>query len=345
MQSIAAVLEKINEPLKIMSLQLPPLKKGQVLVKIAYTGLCHSQLNEMEGKRGEDRFLPHTLGHEASGSVIDIGEGVSKVQKGDHVVLSWIRGKGISAPCAQYVYGKAVVNSGPISTFMTHAVISEDRVIRIDKDIPLKEAALLGCALPTGLGIVKNTLRMQPGRTIAVFGLGGIGMSALVGAHLMKASCIIAIDPVPEKLAVAKQLGAHHVIDVREESAFSAIMRITENQGVDYSVEAAGKKQVMEEAFRCVKNKTGLCVIAGNLRQDEKIEINPFDLILGKKIIGTWGGESDIEEDIPFYCDLIRKKKIRLAPMISDEFALDEINEAFKKLKEGKILRAMIRNV
>ncbi len=301
MESLAAVLERINTPLQLRKLKIPPLKKGQVLVKIAYAGLCHTQLNEIEGKKGEDKFLPHTLGHEASGTVLEIGEGVTKVKPDDHVVLSWLKGSGLDVPSSQYLFGEQVINSGAISTFMTHAVISENRIIPISKDIPLREAALLGCALPTGMGVILNTLNFKPGKTIAIFGIGGIGMSAVLGANLMHASEIIAVDLFDDKLKLAQELGATTTINASKVDPLSEILKITQNKGVDYSVEAAGNKKVMETAFRAVKNQTGLCVIAGNLKHDEKIEINPFDLILGKRIIGTWGGESSIDHDISFY--------------------------------------------
>lgn len=343
MESLAAVLEKLNSPLQLRKLKIPSLQKGQVLVKIAYTGICHTQLNELEGKKGEDKFLPHTLGHEASGTVLEIGEGITKVKPGDHVVLSWLKGKGLDVPSSQYLWNDQIVNSGAISTFMTHAIISENRVIPISKEIPLREAALLGCALPTGMGVIFNTLNVRPGKTIAIFGLGGIGMSAVLGAHLMHASKIIAVDVFEDKLKLAKELGADVTINAALCDPLSTILDLTEGQGVDYALEAAGQKKVMEAAFKSVKNKTGVCAIAGNLKHDERIEINPFDLILGKKIIGTWGGESNIDQDVAFYSSLIHKNKINLSPLISEEFELKDIMNAIDKLKSGKIIRGLIK--
>lgn len=342
MKSLSAILESINQPLKIIELDTPSLNEGQVLVKIAYTGLCHSQLNEIQGKKGEDKFLPHTLGHEASGVVLEVGKGVTKVKPGDHVVASWIKGKGINAPTAQYLYGKQIVNSGAISTFMTHAVISENRLIPIDKNLPLKYAALLGCALPTGIGIIINTLKLRPGSSIAIFGLGGIGMSALIGAKLMYASEIIAIDVMEDKLNLAQKLGATHTINAKENNVFEKVMQFTANQGVDYSVEAAGHPQAMEQAFKIIKNSSGLCVIAGNLQHNQTIQINPYELILGKKIIGTWGGESQIDRDVLLYSKLLKESKINLAPLISHEYKLTQINEAMNLLNEGKSIRCLI---
>lgn len=342
MKCLAAVLEKINSPLKLLELELPPLKDGQVLVKIAYTGLCQTQLNEVKGKKGADKFLPHTLGHEASGTILQVGSNVNKVKEGDHVVLSWLKGSGCDIPNTQYIHNKQIINSGAISTFMTHAIVSENRVIPICKSISLKEAALLGCALPTGMGIVINQLRMKPGSTIAIFGLGGIGLSALVAAKLLYASHIIAIDVQDHKLEIAKKMGAHDCINASKTDVVSKVLELTSNKGVDYSIEAAGNKHVMETAYKCVRNFGGTCVIAGNISHNEKIEIDPFDLILGKKIIGSWGGESKIDDDINLYSQLLKESKIDLSPLISHEFELKDINLALEKLERGEILRGLI---
>ncbi len=345
MKTLAAVLEKINAPLKIRELEVPPLKEGQVLVKIAYSGLCRSQLNEIQGNKGDDKFLPHTLGHEGSGIVLETGPGVAKVQKDDHVVLSWIAGTGLNAPSSKYMLKDLIVNSGAISTFMSHAIISENRLIPIPKEIPLKEAALLGCALPTGMGIILNTIQIKPGDVLAVFGVGGIGMSAILGAQLMHASKIIAVDICDYKLNLAKELGATHTINAKKEQVASKIKDLTNGSGVDYSIEAAGQKETMQTAFEVVRNKGGCCVITGNLRYDDRIEINPFDLICGKKIIGTWGGESQIDRDIELYTNLLTKSVLNVSPLITHEYDLMHINEAIEQLTSGQnTVRCMIKN-
>lgn len=161
MKTIAAVLEQLNKPLRIRELTTPDLKPGQVLVEVAYSGVCHSQLLEVRGKRGLDRFLPHTLGHEGSGTVLEVGAGVTKVKPGDHVVLSWIKGSGADAPSTIYESAERPVNSGALSTFMRQTVTCENRLTAIPDAMPLREAALLGCAIPTGAGIVLNTARVR----------------------------------------------------------------------------------------------------------------------------------------------------------------------------------------
>jgi len=339
----AAILYQINKPLLIEELVLPELQAGQVLVKIAYSGICHSQLNEIHGLKGEDRFLPHTLGHEGSGIVESIGKGVKKVKVGDHVVLTWIKGSGADVSSATYKRNDgSFINSGAIATFLTKAVISENRLVRIPKKMPLREAALLGCAIPTGAGIVMNTLRVQPDSSVAIFGIGGIGLSALLAAKLKGAGIIIAIDIHDLKLAQATQFGATHIVNAAKRDALSEILGITNNRGVDYAIESAGKTGSMEMAFQSVRNNGGICVIAGNLPKGEYISINPFALIEGKQITGTWGGESLPDKDIPKYVKLFLSGRLDLKKLISQVHNLEYINEAICKLEKGELGRVLI---
>ncbi len=340
----AAILSESNQPLQIHELIIPELKKGQVLVKIAYSGICHSQLNEIRGLKGEDRFLPHTLGHEGSGAVLEIGPDVNKVKHGDHVVLTWIKGSGHDVPSTQYlIKDGTIVNSGAISTFLTHAVISENRLVPIAKEMPLKEAALLGCAIPTGAGIVMNTACIQPGSSVAVFGVGGIGLSAILAAKMEGAAMIIAVDIREHKLSQAKEIGATHIIDASVEDVLDTIQAITDGQGVHFAIEAAGQREAMETAFKSVRDRGGLCILAGNLPAGHQINIDPFDLIKGKRIIGTWGGETDPDREIPNYVDHFLSDRLNLSFFTSDIYRLDKINDSFNDLASGKVNRALIQ--
>jgi len=343
MKTKAAVLRNLNKPLVIEELSIPELKEGQVLVKVVSSGICHSQLNEIKGRRGPDRFLPHTLGHEGSGIVQATGPGVSKVKAGDHVVLTWIKGTGIDAPAIAYTGSDGgIVNSGAISTFMEYAVVSENRVVRVPKEIAFKEASLLGCAIPTGMGIVMNTAKLQKGGSVAIFGLGGIGLSALLAADIMQAAVIIAIDINEEKLKQARSLGATNVINANQQDSLAAVLEITRGAGVDCAIEAAGLRQPMETAFKAVRNNGGLCVLAGNLAHGERISIDPLDLIKGKRVVGTWGGETQPDRDIPKYVDLYLAGKLKLSRLITHVYALENINEALQQLEEGNVGRALI---
>jgi|SRR5579883_21407 len=343
MRTDAAVLLEVNQPLALLPLDMPELRPGQVLVEVAYSGVCHSQLHEVRGRRGPDRFLPHTLGHEGSGTVLAVGSNVTKVKPGDRIVLTWIRGEGAEVPSTTYSSQLGTVNSGAISTFMRHTITCENRVVPVPSEMPLREAALLGCALPTGAGVVMNTAAPQPGNSLVVFGAGGIGLSAVLAAHLLEASPLIVVDVVEQKLECARRLGATHTVNACHCDPVSAILEFTAGRGADYAVEAAGRRESMEAAFRCVRDRGGLCILAGNLPQGEQISLNPFDLIRGKRIVGSWGGDTVPDRDVPRYARLFQEGKLPLADLISRDYPLEGVNEALADLEGGRVARALIK--
>lgn len=338
----AAVLFEFNQPLRVINLDIPALKPGQVLVELAYSGVCASQLLEVKGKRGKDAFLPHTLGHEGSGVVLEVGPGVNKVKPGDKVILSWIKGNGADVSSVTYQSLDGLINSGAISTFMRHTVTCENRVTSIPHEMPLREAALFGCAIPTGCGIIFNTAKIRSGESIAIFGVGGVGMSALLAAKLVNANPIIAVDILDQKLDWAKQSAPTYNINAQKHDPLRAILNITGGRGVDYAIEATGHKIAMETAFRSVRERGGICILAGNLSKGEQISIDPFDLIKGRKIMGTWGGETDLDRDIPIYIDFFLSGKLPIHSLITKVYSLLEINKALEDLEEGRVCRPLI---
>ena len=339
----AAVLYDTTKPLSLVNLKIPSLKPEQVLVEMAYSGVCRTQLLEIQGKKGPDRFLPHTLGHEGSGIVIEIGSAVKKVRPGDQVVVSWIKGIGGEVGSTQYESETGVVNSGAISTFMTHTVTCENRVTPIPATMPLREAALLGCAIPTGAGIVFNTACINPGSSVVVFGLGGIGLSALMAAGYMKAKTIIAVDLYDHKLDQARKIGATHTINARMKDTRKEILEITSGSGVDYAIEAVGNREAMESAFSVVRSNGGLCILAGNVAFGESISIDPFDLIKGKRLIGTWGGETIPERDVRLYIEKYLSGDLPLGQLITHERPLEDINHVISAMESGEVGRALIK--
>jgi S-(hydroxymethyl)glutathione dehydrogenase/alcohol dehydrogenase len=342
-KTTAAVLVETNAPLQVMEIEIPDLKNGQVLVDIAYSGICHSQLNEVNGLRGPDKFLPHTLGHEGSGTVIKTGPNVNKVKKGDRVVLTWLKGSGTDVPSTNYGSEIGTLNSGAISTFMRQTVVSENRLVPIPDTMPFKEAALLGCAIPTGSGIVLNDLNVQAGQTLAVFGVGGIGISAVMAACALKASKIIAIDVLEDKLELARELGATHTINAATENVASIVSDITDGTGVDFAIEAAGKKEVIESAFQSVRNGGGKCIVAGNPPHGTHFEIDPFDLIRGKMLVGSWGGGTNPDTDFPRYISMYSENQLPLEKLLGKEYELEDINRALSDLEDGRVLRPLIK--
>ena len=212
----AAVLYEINKPLVIEELEVPKPKFGQVLVKIQVSGICHKQIEEIEGHRGDDPFLPHTLGHEGAGVVEAIGPGVTKVKPGDYVALSWIKGSGIQSDTPTYYKGKQKINAGWLTTFQEYTLASENRVTKISRDIKPAAAALLGCAVSTGVGSVINHAKIDVGSTVAVFGAGGVGLNIVQGAAIMNASQIIVVDISQDKERISKIFGATHFVNAKK---------------------------------------------------------------------------------------------------------------------------------
>ncbi len=337
----AAVLTELQKPLEILNLEVPSLTKGQVLVDLIYSGLCHSQVMEITGQRGPDNYLPHLLGHEGVGIVRTVGEGVQKVKEGDIVVLGWIRGEGLEAAGGLYCCGDKTINSGGVTTFSEQTIAAENRLVKLPQGMPLKLAMLLGCALPTGAGLVFNELKPELAKTIAVFGLGGIGLSALIAAKHFKPSKLIAIDIEDHKLALAKELGATHVINSSKVDPVEAIHELTQG-GVDYSLEAGGTAKTIEQAFQSLRELGGQCVFASHPKEGETINLEPHAFHRGKNIKGSWGGGSKPDLDIPKLVELYKQGNMPLEKLISKSYTLDEVNEAVSDLEKRKITRALI---
>lgn len=339
----AAVLYEPNRPLRLVDGLIPPeLGRGQILVKLAYSGVCHSQVMEVRGKRGKDRYLPHLLGHEGSGIVQAVGEGVTKVTAGDRVILGWIRGDGLDAAGLKYRLGSGYVNAGAVTTFNDYAIVAENRCVPLPEGVPMDVAVLFGCALPTGAGIVMNVLRPVAGSTVAVFGLGGIGLSALMACGLFDCAKVIAVDVAQEKLALAREFGATHAINASVENAVDEIRRITGGAGADYAVEAAGSARTIEQAFDSVRRSGGLCVFASHPPHGERVSLDPYELICGKRILGSWGGECNPDRDIPKFAELYRRGHLPLEKLISRRYRLDDINQALDDLEQGTVSRPLI---
>jgi len=337
----AVVLTELNRPLKIKELEIPPLVDGQVLVKVAYSGLCRSQLMEVLGKRGKDRYLPHLLGHEGSGIVMQVSPGVEKVKKGDRVVLGWIKGDGAEVPCSHYKCGIETINSGAVTTFSDYSLVSENRLVKLPDDVPLKVGVLFGCAIPTGSGIIINELKPHAGSSIVVLGLGGIGLSALMALNLFECSKIIAIDIENDKLQLAKELGAHVVLNMQDGDCLEKVIKLT-GGGADYTVEATGLTKNIECAFQMVRKNGGQCIFASHPQSGEKIKLDPHDLISGKMIRGSWGGQCYPDRDLPRLFDLYRKGHLPVDKLLSKSYRLDEINQAFEDLQERRVIRALL---
>lgn len=342
MKTTAAILEEINKPLALRELEIPVLLPGQVLVDVKYSSICHTQINEIRGRKGEDRFLPHTLGHEGSGVVLEAGPGVTKVKAGDSVVLTWIAGIGMNVPGSKYLCGGKTVNSGAVSTFMRQAVVSENRLVPID-GVPMELMPLLGCAIPTGFGLVQNNLKPEPGASLCVWGVGGVGLSVVLGAKALGCATIIAVDLQPAKLEFAMALGATHAVDGSKDPV-AEIMAITKGRGVDFGVDCAGHVKTIEAGYAAIRKGGGRFLVAGNPPHGHRISLDPFDLISGKNISGTWGGETKVDTDLPIYQRAFNDGKLPLNKLITHREKLENINSAVELMETGRTGRILIEN-
>lgn len=338
----AAILRKLGAPLTIEEIEIPALLPGQVLVRIAYSGVCRSQLMEVRGKRGDDAWLPHLLGHEGAGVVLEIGEGVTKVVPGDSVIMGWLRAAGMEAPGAKYRIGSEVINAGRVTTFSTLSIVSENRLSILPTGIPMDVAVLFGCALPTGAGMVFNELKPDEGSSVAVIGLGGVGLSALMALAHFNCTHLIAIDPSVEKRALAQSFGATHAFNSHSPDLLEQVLKITP-AGVDACLEAGGSVQSIELGFSLIRKAGGKLLFASHPPEGEMIRISPHDLISGKQIAGSWGGASNPERDIPKLAALYQKGQFPLEKLLTGCYRLEQINEALADLESGKAGRPLIK--
>lgn len=332
----AAILVKQNEKLVIDEVTLPSvLDVGQVLVKLKYSGICGSQIGEIKGIKGPDQYLPHLLGHEGSGVVTEIGPGVSTVSVGDPVVLHWRKGKGIQSKPPTYRWGSKVLNAGYVTTFNSHAVVSENRVTKVSNDLDPKVAALFGCAITTGFGVIVNDAKLKIGDNVVVLGAGGVGLSVIQGAKLAGANDIIAVDLWDNRLDLSKKFGANKTINAKMcSNLHETITGEMGDTNIDIVIENTGLPEMIKLAYELVKNN-GKVVLVGVPKKGAETSIFTLPMHFGKKLIGSEGGSTDPDRDIPKYSNLVKSGKLRYNELVSSVRALDQINDAIDDMISG----------
>jgi len=341
MRTIAAVLREIDKPLVIEELTLPDLSRGQVLVSIQSAGLCQTQINEMRGRKGPDKYLPHTMGHEGYGMVEAVGADVSKVRPGDNVVMTWIKGSGLDVPGCVYGSANGKVNSGAVSCFLQHAVVSENRLVPVAPMDPMI-APLLGCAALTGAGMVLNQLQPAMQNSIAIFGCGGVGLCAILAAKSMQCGNIIAVDINSRKLEFAHNCGSTHEI-LATGGEIALIKAVTDGKGADFAIESSGSITAMEKCIDATRSK-GRVLLAGNPPHGQFIRIDPFVLIAGKRIEGSWGGGCDPDRDVPRLSSMFKDNRFHLEKIASHHVIdLNNINKAFELMESGTVSRVVLK--
>jgi len=353
-----------SKPLKIEQLELDNPKREEVLIDIKAVGLCHSDLSVINGSR--PRPTPMALGHEATGEVIQLGEGVTDVEVGDHVVCTFIPSCGKCLSCkegrpALCERGAKSNESGEmlaggrrlhaetgdihhhlgVSGFADYAVVSTHSIVKVDPEIPFKDVALFGCAVITGVGAVVNTAKVRPGSSVAVVGLGGIGLNAVMGAKLAGAREVIALDINPNKFAMAKSLGATEVYDSSAENVVEEIKKATSG-GLDYVFETAGAVPAMEVAYKITK-RGGTTTTTGLPHPEHEFSFPQVTLAAEERTVkGSYVGSCVPSRDVPHFVSLFKQGMLPVDELLSDIISLDEINEGFDRLAKGDVARLVI---
>ncbi|MDR3410107.1 MAG: S-(hydroxymethyl)glutathione dehydrogenase/class III alcohol dehydrogenase [Formivibrio sp.] len=366
-KSRAAVAFAPNQPLQIVEVDVAPPKAGEVLVRIVASGVCHTDAFTLSGEDPEGIF-PAILGHEGGGIVEALGEGVTSLEVGDHVIPLYTAecreckfcksGKTNLCSAVRATQGKGLMPDGttrfsyqgqPIyhymgcSTFSEYTVLPEISLAKIPKEAPLEKVCLLGCGVTTGIGAVLNTAKVEEGATVAIFGLGGIGLAAIIGAGMAKAGRIIAVDVNPAKFEMAKQLGATDFVNPKDfdRPIQEVIVEMTDG-GVDYSFECVGNVKLMRAALECCHKGWGESIIIGVAGAGQEISTRPFQLVTGRVWRGSAFGGVRGRTELPGYVKKAQTGEIPLDVFITHNMPLQDINQAFDLMHEGKSIRTVI---
>jgi alcohol dehydrogenase len=358
-----------SRPVVIDEVELDPPGPGEVLVKVAAAGLCHSDLSVINGAR--PRAMPMVLGHEAAGVIEELGEGaddlaVGDLAVGDHVVMVFVPSCGQCLPCMAgrpalcepgavanasgtllsgarrlHMDGKEINHQVGVSCFAERAVLDRHSLVKIDKDLPLEEAALFGCAVLTGAGAVLNTAATPAGATVAIVGLGGVGLSALLAAAAIGASRIVAVDLLDSKLALARQLGASHTANAGDADCVEQIREAT-GGGVDFAFEMAGAVEAMDIAYR-ITRRGGTTVTAGLSPPEHDFRVQHVNIVAEERTIkGSYIGSSVPARDVPRFIDMFRQGRLPVDRLLSERVGLDDLNLAFDRLADGNTVRQIL---
>jgi alcohol dehydrogenase len=374
MKTQAAVLYKMerptpyaeSRPLEIQDLELVEPGPGEVLVEISHAGLCHSDLSVINGSR--PRVMPMVMGHEASGVVREVGPTVHDLAPGDHVVFSFVPVCGHCLPCATgrpalCENGAAANTAGTllaghrhfkdaagqelnhhlgVSAFSRYTVAAQESLVKIEPNVPLEKAALFGCAVMTGVGAVMNTARVEPGTGVAVFGLGGVGLSAVLGARASGAWPIVAVDLLEAKLALAERMGATHTVNAKDGDPVQAIKDLTSG-GVQYAFESVGNERVLVQSYQATQ-RGGTTITVGLPHPSKKFAVSAVSLVAEERTVkGSYMGSAVPKRDIPRYVALYQAGMLPVDLLHTGTIALDEINAAFDALAKGEAVRQVIR--
>ena len=334
MEFEAAILISQKQPLVVDKIRHSgQLETGQVLVELLTSGICGSQIGEIDGVKGVDKFIPHLMGHEGCGRVLKIGPGVTTIKEGNKVVLHWKKSLGINSNTPSYEYNGQKINAGWVTTFNKYAIVSENRLTNIPEETPNDLAALFGCAITTGFGVIENNAKLKIGESIVVLGAGGIGLNIIQAANLVSGYPIIAVDLYDGRLKLAKKFGATHLINSAKTDFVKEIKSIIGDR-LNVFVDNTGSPQIIEKGYQLINNE-GRLVLVGVPQKGKNINIFSLPLHFGKKISGSFGGECNPQKDIPRYLNLMSKGKFSLEGIITERYPLEDINIAISRIRDG----------
>jgi NDMA-dependent alcohol dehydrogenase len=362
----AAVCVGLNEPLEIQDLDLDAPHAGEIRLRMGASGVCHSDLSIQNGTLMG--ALPMVLGHEGAGVVEELGEGVTGLEVGDHVVVSWVpqcgqcffcqRGQGFLCEAGQMAMvtgglldgttrfsrnGEPIKQMACSGTFSEQAIIPAIGAVKIPKDVPLEIGALIGCGVLTGVGAALNTANIRPGDTVAVVGCGGVGLNVIQGAKIAGAEEIIAIDMLANKLDMAKQFGATTLVNAGDGDPVAQVMDLTEQRGVDVAFEVIGLKQTIEQTLMMTR-RGGEAILVGVPRMEVMLELPAFFgvVLMSKSIKGCWYGSSNVQKDVPRLLEYYKSGELKLDELISRRIRVDDVNDAFTAMEAGEVARSVI---
>nr|WP_299243086.1 S-(hydroxymethyl)glutathione dehydrogenase/class III alcohol dehydrogenase [uncultured Halomonas sp.] len=367
MKSRAAIALEAGKPLELAEIDVEGPKAGEVLVRIVATSVCHTDAYTLSGSDPEGLF-PSVLGHEGAGVVEEVGEGVTSVQPGDHVIPLYtaecgkckfcLSGKTNLCSAVRATQGQGLMPDGTTrfsfegkklhhymgcSTFSEYTVVPEVSLAKVSKEAPMDKICLLGCGVTTGIGAVRNTAKVEPGSTVAVFGLGAIGLAVIQGAQIAKADRIIAVDVNPDKFELARQFGATEFVNPKDYSdPIQQVLIDMTDGGVDYSFECIGNVNVMRSALECCHKGWGESIIIGVAGAGEEICTRPFQLVTGRVWKGSAFGGVKGRSELPGYVEDYMNGKVKIDEFITHNMAFEQINEAFDLLHQGKSIRSVL---
>lgn len=341
MKTPAAILVEQRKPLVIDDVELPQPKRGQVLVEIHASRICGSQIGEVEGVKGPDKFLPHLLGHEAGAVVLETGPDVTQVAPGDRVVCHWRPGAGLDGGGSVCHWGGLQVNAGPITTFQRFAVVSENRLTRVPPDTDFELCCLLADTLTTGFGVINNDAKVQRGESVVIFGVGGIGLGVVLGAKLAGAGPIVAVDLHDHKLAKAANFGATHRINAVHGDSAGQVRDILGGLA-DVTIDGTGSPRVIETAYDLARLRGGRCVLFGVMPHDQRVSIHTLPLHFGRTLAGSEGGQSQPQQDIPRILAQLAASGTDWRGFITHRGPLGEVNDLMARMRSGEVIHALL---